>query len=315
MKRPGKVNLKNDVTKSPYFFLMFLCFFCFKRAFAKSNGFVMNKEVTTTTIPFELINQLIIVPVNINGLQAKFIIDTGVRTPLLFNRQLIRKIKGKVGRSVFFSGAGSGKKVSGKVISGIDMEIGNLKGERISLVALDRNPKFKLDEGATVDGVIGYQLFSKFIVSIDYDKKLLTFAHSKKNLIGEGFEEIPIHITDTKPYLNSNICMDKDKDLSVKLLIDTGASHTLLLETGSKLEIVPPKKSKRSQLGNGLGGIIRGKNGKIPELRIKEFTFNHVQTSFPARDNYSKVPHTDGRHGTIGNGLLKQFHIVLDYMN
>ena len=48
-------------------------------------NFRIKNNRKSTKIKFELVNNLIIVPVELNGLQLSFLVDTGVKTTLLLN--------------------------------------------------------------------------------------------------------------------------------------------------------------------------------------------------------------------------------------
>lgn len=297
------------------FIFPFISHFFSNSVFARQNGFELKVEQDEVRVSFELINNLIVIPLKVNGYEAKFVLDTGVRTPLLFNQNLKSELKIKPGRTITFSGAGSGQLVKGKVLSGLEIEIGGLQGFGLSLVALDDKPDLPFDKKKPVDGVIGYQLFSKFIISIDYQRKELTFIKSIRAFNKDSFEVIPMKLNDTKPYIYSKVNIEGKSEVLVKLLIDTGANHALLLESESHQEINPPKNARREQLGVGLAGPIQGKRGEIEKLRIKGFIIQKVNTSFPFKGNYAEVEQIDGRNGTLGNQVLSQFHVVFDYKN
>ena len=54
--------------------------------FGYSQGeFVLQNNKESDKIRFKLINNLIIIPVEINGAELAFILDSGVRKPILFN--------------------------------------------------------------------------------------------------------------------------------------------------------------------------------------------------------------------------------------
>ena len=53
-------------------------------SFAQAKFIVQNKT-QTSKVKFKLINNLIIVPVEINGVVLSFLLDTGVSKPIIFN--------------------------------------------------------------------------------------------------------------------------------------------------------------------------------------------------------------------------------------
>jgi hypothetical protein len=96
-------------------------------------------------------------------------------------------------------------------------------------------------------------------------------------------------------------------------MIDTGASHSLLLKEDPDISILVPEKHITSEIGRGLGGTIEGKIGKINSLTIGDFTFRDVVTSFPDPDNYPDTLSIIDRNGTIGGEILSRFRMFIDY--
>ena len=62
-----------------YFFLILT--FCVN---AQSN-YKLTDKIKSQKIEFELINNIILIPVEVNGITLKFLLDTGVSKPILFN--------------------------------------------------------------------------------------------------------------------------------------------------------------------------------------------------------------------------------------
>jgi hypothetical protein len=53
------------------------------------SSFEFPEGVTKRTFSFELINNLIVLPVQINGVSLSFLLDLGVNKTILFNNDLI----------------------------------------------------------------------------------------------------------------------------------------------------------------------------------------------------------------------------------
>jgi len=66
--------------------ILFIYFLFFQSLMCFSQGeFVLQNNKESDKIKFKLINNLIIIPVEINGAELAFILDSGVRTPIIFN--------------------------------------------------------------------------------------------------------------------------------------------------------------------------------------------------------------------------------------
>ena len=64
--------------------LVFILSFCLPQP-AKGQGFSLPEGKDVEKVRFELINNLIIIPIEVNGAKLSFILDSGVSTPILFN--------------------------------------------------------------------------------------------------------------------------------------------------------------------------------------------------------------------------------------
>jgi hypothetical protein len=101
----------------------------------------------------------------------------------------------------------------------------------------------------------------------------------------------------------------------LRLVIDTGAGHALLLNTQDNSPIHLPDKVIRANLGRGLNGSIDGYIGRIEKFRIGKYEFNDVLASFPDSLSYGLKFNVDfdGRQGSIGGEFLRRFVITFNY--
>jgi predicted aspartyl protease len=169
--------------------------------------------------------------------------------------------------------------------------------------------------GADVHGILGYELFSRFVIKIDYQRKVLTIQDPGKFVPKGNYEMVLTKVEDTKPYIEARVQMKDASSSVVKLLIDTGASHGLILEPDSGPEIKVPPKHINSIIGRGLGGIITGQIGRIAQLELGGYKIPDVITNFPDPNSYMdsiKDNRTIFRHGAIGGEILSRFTIIFN---
>jgi hypothetical protein len=170
--------------------------------------------------------------------------------------------------------------------------------------------------GTDVHGILGYELFSRFIIQIDYQKKIMTLMLPEKFKPKKKFDVIPIRIQDTKPYFLAPVGISDDHSLNAKLLIDTGASHGLMLEPQSDTRIQIPEKSVNNVIGRGLGGVITGKTARIESIEIGKYTINKLLANFPDSNSYYsdslKYTRVD-RNGTLGGEILSRFIVIFNF--
>jgi len=169
--------------------------------------------------------------------------------------------------------------------------------------------------GTDVHGIMGYELFSRFIIQIDYEKKLLTLMLPEKFRRRRRFQALPITIEDTKPYMMAPVVFENGQTLIAKLLVDSGASHGLMLEPTSDHVIQVPQHSVSSLIGRGLGGEIVGKVGRIKSISMGSYKLDDVIANFPDPNSYSdsiKIGNVF-RNGAIGGEILSRYIVIFNF--
>ena len=158
--------------RNVYFF--FILFALYSPAFYSQNGFVLeeNKE---DKIRFELINNLIVFPVEINGVELSFLLDTGVSKPIIFNfLNLTEELKINQTEKIFLRGLGEGESVEALRSRNNIFRIGDAISISQSLYAVfDPALNFAPRLGVPIHGIIGYDLFKDFVVEINYASKYI----------------------------------------------------------------------------------------------------------------------------------------------
>ncbi|HOO10527.1 MAG TPA: PDZ domain-containing protein, partial [Cyclobacteriaceae bacterium] len=170
--------------------------------------------------------------------------------------------------------------------------------------------------GTEVHGILGYELFSRFIVRMDYHKKRIVLLTPERFRKKRRYQTMEVKVQDTKPFIMAKTKLNDSTSLDVKLLIDTGASHGLVLEPESDPAIRVPQKSLESIIGRGLGGEIKGRIGRINGLELGRYKINEVIANFPDPDSYKSLLFQDDslrRNGALGGEILSRFSIIFNY--
>jgi len=280
------------------------------------NLYLMNPKVKSVTIPFRFANNLIIIPVSINGSDSlRFIVDTGVKIPLITLLNVSDSIKFSNARKIKIRGLGTGEDLEAL------LSYGNLFAFTPHLQAYNHDLLILMQDvfmlstklGMYVNGIIGYDFFKDFIVEIDYQARRLTLHDPKyyrKKLRGYA---LPIHVEDGKPYVECYIKQMNDKRVKVRLLIDTGASSAVSLDVFSHPDIKYPLQHIETYLGQGLSGEIHGKLGRIEALELGKYILKNVTTAFPDSASLGMYAGSSQRNGQLGAEVLRRFRIFMDY--
>lgn len=280
-------------------------------------GFSINNGKKRVQIPIEIYNNLIVVPVVLNdALPLKFILDTGVRTSILTQKTFSDILNLSYSRKYTISGPGGDKLVDAYVTNNVSLDLPGISGRGHAMLVLAEDYlELRNYLGTDVHGILGYELFSRFIIEIDYQKKLLTLMTPDRFHKRSKFQTLPMVIEDTKPYIVLPLVLHDGTTMEAKLLMDSGASHGLMLETTSDSRIKVPEQTVSSLLGRGLGGEIHGKVGRIKSLTIGTNTLENVVANFPDPNSYIDSIKVGNifRNGAIGGEIMSRFTIIFNF--
>lgn len=269
-------------------------------------------------IRFQLIDNLIIVPVEVNGVTLSFLFDTGVSKPILFNIANIDTLQINNVETVYLRGLGGGEPVEALKSQNNLFKIGNaINFDQDIYVVFDSSINFTPRLGIPVHGIIGFDLFRDFTVEINYSSKYLrlhkpeTFVYRKCRKC----EQFNLSFYNNKPYINGTVKIGVE-NLPVKLLIDTGSSDALWLFEEDSLGMKPLNNNYFDDfLGKGLSGSVYGKRTKVKSFSLKSFVLKNVNVAFPDSTSISYARKHEERNGSISGEILKRFNIIMDYKN
>lgn len=189
------------------------------------------------------------------------------------------------------------------------LTIGSLRTDSLNFYINDYSVLTSI-YGVRIDGVIGYALLSRYIVSIDYEKQYIEwFAPGlypyprKGTLLRPSINKLPAH-----PFLIQEL-----QAKSYPLLIDIGAGLNMLFSERFAKEagVLDPTRKSWVTSGEGIGGQIELRLTLLKSLRIGPYRFKKIPiTIFDDSYNVTNYPHWAG---LIGNDLLRRFNTVLNY--
>lgn len=272
---------------------------------------------------FKQYNNLIVIPVRINGSRPfNFILDTGVGHTLITDPSVALALGLPVYREINVAGVSNRTVLKAHVSNISKIQIfKNVVAEKHYVIVLDEDVlNLSGYAGVPIHGLIGYDMFHKFVVKVNYDKRQLTLFNPKTFEYRKRRRDdvIPLLLEDKKPVVEAKvICRDnngkKKQATSIKLVYDTGAGHALLLYANSSAGIEVPSNNIDSHLGATLSGNLEGKLGRIHKIQLGKFTLSRVIASFPDSSSYVSMKQFSPRNGNIGLGLIKRFHTIIDY--
>lgn len=280
----------------------------------QAQDFYFKGNKSKDAIRFSLVKNLVIIPVYLNNKGPfHFILDTGVGPMIITDPKLIDSIGLKVSRTIKISGLGKGAEIDAFVSNDVAARVGNAWIDNIPTAILKQDI-FGLSNylGTKIYGLLGYHFFKSFVVQLNYSGKRIVFGHpwAFRKIRGE---RVPIEIESNKPYVNIDIESPDYGKMTIKTLLDNGASHAISLERLKEEPFPVPTSSIPANLGVGMSGPIDGNIGRISSLKIGEFTLKGVLASYPKYDDVAAKVILKDRNGNLGADILSRFNITFDY--
>jgi len=259
----------------------------------------------TTTVPFDLVNNHIYVDGRIDGKPARFLVDTG-GTNLL--TPAAAKKFGLVGEGKL-AGSGVGDER-------VDLSLAHAGEVRVGDAVLSRPVFYVLDlgelpkvEGVPADGLVGYEMFRRFGVEIDYAHHRLVMSDPSKFVPPAGATALAFELDDRIPIVTGTL-----DGLPMRMSIDTGSRSSLTLHAPFVRDNHLVEKyhaAPEAVTGWGVGGASRARPARFGTLMVGGVRIDGV-----AGDMYlgNKGAFTDANlTGNLGGGVLKRFDVAFDY--
>jgi hypothetical protein len=268
-------------------------------------GVTLDDGAASVTVPFRLLNNHIYVQARVNGKGPyTFIVDTGGHT--LVSPTLISALGLKAVGAAPMTGAGEKTATSG-FVQVDEIAVGGLRlRDKMAFAANIYKPAI---EGVQVDGMIGFEVFRRMAVRIDYGRQTLTFFDPARFEPVDAGTAIPFVFYDHLPMIRGLI-----DDLPARFDIDTGSR--------SELDVTGPfvaayhlrdrfPKGVSAVTGWGVGGPSRSYTVRLPSLTLGGVRVENP-TAGLSEDKHGSIsdPNYDGN---VGSGFLKRFVVTFDY--
>ncbi len=289
--------------------------FCFPGT-GSAQTFQLAAGKESERLRFELINNLIVIPLEVNGAKLSFILDSGVSKPILFNLSGQDSIQLKNVKEITIRGLGEGEPIKALSSEGNSFRLKDIFNKDQQLyVVLDREMNFSPTLGIPIHGIIGYELFRDFVVEVNYKSQLIHFHDPAryKNKADKKSQTLPLTVVNNKAYIDGNVCVKGEANVPVRLLVDTGSSDAVWLFRDLEKGLEVPLKHYDDYLGKGLSGNIFGKRTMVNLIRIGDFSFKGAKAAFPDMKSFSALKALGSRNGTIGGEMLRRFNIIFNY--
>lgn len=263
------------------------------------------------TVPAQVYAAHIFVPVRVNGGEATwFVLDTGARETVI-SKPVAEKAglafqwqngsKGRVG----LTAVSTAKNVL-LDISGLEIPTGRVAVLDLSFM--------QQTLGRSVDGLLGYDVISHFVVQLDYGHHRVTFHDPATFVADRGGAALPFAFFRNVPQVAARILVPGRVPIEVKCLIDSGAGSLILAASFVNANQVIQSVGKTVTVPDlHFGGKSRELAGRIGWLQLGPYLLRRPVTIM-WRDVRGLLASSDV-DALIGGEILSRFTITLDYQN
>lgn len=263
-------------------------------------------------IPVEIVDNHIFLKVAVNGsAPLDFVLDTGATDYGIERRTAdALGIRSKPLGELSDVGTGDGEPEIG-VASDVTFRLGGITLARkvayvVSFGDLDERA------GHRIDGVIGADLFARYVVEIDYGQSRVTLYEPARYRHAGSAERIPLTLVEGRPFVLGRLEIG-GRPVETRLLIDTGDGDALALHTPFVEAHSLPRAGQPVLVDAAYG--IAGRSGQLlaraDRLGIGRFSLERPVVGLGQSASGTLAdPSFDG---SIGGEVLRRFRVVFDY--
>ncbi|MDD5766043.1 MAG: aspartyl protease family protein [Candidatus Marinimicrobia bacterium] len=274
-----------------------------------AGGYEFARKLTSTTIPFKLINNLIIVQVELNGTKMNLVLDSGMPFDgaILFGSDKVDLLKLSYSSKMPVCGV-DGSSVLADVSMGATLKVPKLTLTNQMIAVIPRDPvRSQQFEGQ--DGIIGSSFFAHFIVAVNYERQVIIISKPGNVNFAKAGLGVPVEVRENRIFLKADLQLENGSEIPGEFVVDTGNRSTLMLNTVNNSNLVLPDKTI-SYFTRGLTGKMECKMGRIKSLKFGDCQMNNVLASF--NDGTAGTPPSFEKEGNLGNQILRRFNVTFD---
>ncbi|WP_187444179.1 PDZ domain-containing protein [Sphingobacterium phlebotomi] len=296
-----------------FIFIATVCFSCV----AKSQGIFQIRDDKPVSFKFELVNNVVLVPLTINGMPFSFLLDTGVKETILFvNAEDSLYLNNQ--NKMKFRGIGIEEGVDGILSTDNVVEVGDVAVDSLHWLYVIQGTELDIssDIGVAINGILGSKFFNSFAVNVDYQKQRITLfppGYNYEKSIRK-YKYIPLTLENERPYITANMLVDTTWT-GGKMLVDMGNTAPLMLFSFLLSDFHIKEPYVEEYIGRGFNGAVYGKRNRIRKVALEDFVLDYPIVAYPDSNALFMSKLAENRIGSVGNQVLQRFHLLIDYRN
>ena len=261
------------------------------------------------SVSFELFHNRVYLPVEVNGHRIAMVLDTGAAVNGLSETSAKSLALDAKGKAQLKGNGESNLKIG--FAKDVTFRIGGAELVEKS-VAIIPFEDLESREGRAIAGVLGVDLFRRYVVVIDYAGKTLQL-YEPENFVYRGAGEIvPLRLNKAALF-HASVTVPGHDPVAVELAVDSGTYSALrmyrpFVQKHPELEI---QNHVFDSFDFGIGGEFPEKLGRVGALEIGKLKLAEPVVSFSEAKGGATT--SGAFDGTIGGAVLRRFKVILDY--
>jgi hypothetical protein len=262
---------------------------------------------SSTTTPFELINNHIYLPVQLNG-SGPYLMMLDTAGANIITPSVAAELGLHPRGALPATGVGE-KREDVAFVKVATLAVGALQMDDQLFAVLPMEDLFHDVEGVAATGIVGYELLKRLVVNIDHTHGKVTLTRPASfRYVGSG-TAVPFTLAGRLPQVDGSI-----DGFAGKFAIDTGSRSSVDLNSTFVADNQLEQHFKprcEALTGWGVGGRARSAVARGQSLRL-----GRIEVQRPVVLLSMRRAGADSNHyvaGYIGGGVLKRFNITFDY--
>jgi len=276
----------------------------FKTPSESLSSIVFKQGSRAENIPFVFNGTLIYFPIQVQGKQSLWVIDSGASLSLI-DEDYAKELGLSIHPGIKGFGFGATFDLSYVKIPSYGPQDVQVKNQTIYAYK-GLAQRF---ESSQAKGILGYDFLSRFVVKINYAAKLISF-YSPQNFKYTGTGTT---ITAPLKYNTFSIPVLLENKFHGFWSIDLGAYDASLHYSYAKKHGLLERKGTES-ISTGINSTFTERNVKFNSLKLGPYTLSPVSINIPISKK-TGVGSFGELAGNLGNSILRYFILYLDYQN
>jgi hypothetical protein len=264
--------------------------------------------VRTFEMPFELVDNRIIVSAQMNGVgPIRLLLDTGADEGVLTN-EVGRRLHLAVTGEEEGLGTGAARVRMGRtLVKELRLGAGVFRDQSMLLTSSEDFPN--VFGSLSPDGVIGQPIFKRYVIRVDYQRKMLTFTPPSRYVAPAGVAVVRFDLPQQIPMVDASL-----DGVSGRFGVDTGARSSLLVYRPFAEEHKLREKygaHVEGVTGWGIGGPIRSLLARSKHFSLGGFDVAGSVVRLSTLGTGATT--SSAKAGLIGPDILARFIVTFDY--